>query len=118
MKKELKVFIATSSFSAHKNFDKINKNIKFVENPLKRKLTSKELIKFAQSCQIIIAGTETYNKITIDNLVNLRFLYRLGSGIDNVDIDYLKKKKLNLLNQKNSRGCSCRACRGLYFFIL
>ena len=38
MKKELKVFIATSSFSAHKNFDKINKNIKFVENPLKENL--------------------------------------------------------------------------------
>ena len=60
------------------------------------------MIKFAQSCQIIIAGTETYNKITIDNLVNLRFLYRLGSGIDNVDIDYLKKKKIKFIKSKKT----------------
>ena len=100
MNKKIKVFIATSSFSAHKSLNKMKTHFKFIENPLKRKLTSKELTKFAQDCQIIIAGTEIYNKITIDNLVNLKLLYRLGSGTDNVDTSYLKKRRIKFLKSK------------------
>lgn len=94
MKKKLKVFIATSSFSEHTKIFKKNSRFKFIENPLKKKLTPKELISFAKNCDYIIAGTENYNKFTIDNLVNLKCLYRLGSGTDNVDINYLKKKNI------------------------
>ena len=94
MKKKLKVFIATSSFSEHKKIAKKNPRFRFIENPLKKKLTSGELIGFAKDCDYIIAGTENYNKFTIDNLINLKCLYRLGSGIDNIDINYLKKKNI------------------------
>jgi len=94
MKKKLKVFIATSSFSEHKKIAKKNPRFSFIENPLKKKLTSSELIGFAKDCDYIIAGTENYNKLTIDNLINLKCLYRLGSGIDNIDINYIKKKNI------------------------
>ena len=94
MKKKLKVFIATSSFSEHKKIAKKNPRFRFIENPLKKKLSSGELIGFAKDCDYIIAGTENYNKLTIDNLINLKCLYRLGSGIDNIDINYLKKKNI------------------------
>ena len=95
MKKISKVFIATSSFSEHKNLITKNKKFKFKKNPLKKKLKPEELIKYAKGCEYIIAGTENYNKHVIDELKNLKSLYRLGSGIDNVDIDYLKKKKID-----------------------
>lgn len=89
-----KVFIATSSFLELKNFkkkSKINK-FKFILNPLKKKLSSKELLLYAKDCEYIIAGTENYNKDLINKLDNLKYLFRLGSGIDNIDVNYLKKK--------------------------
>jgi len=92
MEKKLKVFIATSSFSEHKKITKKNIRFKFIENPLKKKLTSEELLELAKNCNYIIAGTENYNKFIIDNLINLKCLYRLGSGVDNIDINHLKKK--------------------------
>ena len=88
------VFIATSSFNENpnnlKNIDVTN--FKFIKNPIKKKLTSEQLIKHAKDCEFIIAGTEIYDKETINNLQKLKYLFRMGSGVDNIDISYLKKK--------------------------
>ena len=100
MKKLSNVFIATSSFFEHK---KINSGkFKFIVNPLKKKLKSQELVKYAKNCEYIIAGTENYDKHTIDNLNKLKCIYRLGSGIDNIDLNYLKKKKIKFLKSKTT----------------
>ena len=92
-----KVFIATSTFSELDsklaNIYK-KKRIIFIKNPLSKKLNSNQLIKYAKKCDYIIAGTESYSKDTIDKLLNLKHLFRMGSGVDNIDIDYLKKKKI------------------------
>ncbi len=96
MKTQSKVFIATSSFSElTKTFENNakKKNFLFKKNPLKKKLTSNQLIKFAKDCKYIVAGTEIYNQKTIDQLTKLKYIFRLGSGIDNLDINHLKKKK-------------------------
>ena len=91
MKTISKVFIATSSFSEltkpvinHAN----KKNFLFKKNPLKKKLTSEQLVKYAKDCQYIIAGTEIYDQKTLDKLTKLKCIFRLGSGIDNIDINY------------------------------
>ncbi len=97
MKTQSKVFIATSSFSElTKTFENSakKKNFLFKKNPLKKKLTTNQLIKYAKDCKYIVAGTEIYNQKTIDKLTKLKYIFRLGSGIDNLDIDYLKKKKI------------------------
>ena len=97
MKNLSKVLIATSSFSSLENQSKITakkKNIIFIKNPLKKKLTSSELLRYGKDCSCIIAGTEKYDKKTIDKLNKLRYLFRLGSGVDNVDIKYLKSKRI------------------------
>ncbi len=103
MKKNNKVFIATSSFNEklatiakENNF----KRFKFIKNPLKKKLTSSQLVEFAKDCEYIIAGTENYHKDTIDKLYKLKLLFRMGSGTDNIDIDYLKKKKIKFFKSK------------------
>ena len=96
MQKVSKIFIATSSFNEKtddlgKNFNV--KDFKFIKNPIKKKLKSKQVVKFAKDCEYIIAGTENYDKETINKLDKLKCLFRMGSGTDNIDIDYLKKKK-------------------------
>ena len=97
MKTQSKVFIATSSFSELTTSVKAiakKKNFLFKKNPLKKKLTSDQLVKYAKDCNYIIAGTEIYNQKTLDKLTKLKYIFRLGSGIDNLDIEYLKKKKI------------------------
>lgn len=103
MQNKIKIFIATSSFNEKPgNYIKKKdiKNYQFLKNPLKKKLTNHQLTKYAKDCDFIIAGTENYDKNTINNLGKLRFLFRMGSGVDNVDIDYLKKKKIKFSKSK------------------
>ena len=91
MTKNLKVFIATSSFNEKISEDfrtPRNKKFKFIKNPIQKKLTDDQLIKYAKDCDCIIAGTETYNKVVIEKLNKLKYLFRMGSGIDNVNVEY------------------------------
>ena len=96
MKNKLKVFIATSSFNEKPSniIKEIEiENYEFLKNPLKKKLTNQQLIKYAKDCEFIIAGTDNYDKDTINKLSKLKYLFRMGSGVDNIDTNYLKKKK-------------------------
>ena len=92
-----KLFIATSSFSelTMKRCRLFNrKGLRVIKNPLKRKLDKKNLLNLAKDADFIIAGTEDYNKDIIDKLRKLKFLFRLGSGTDNLDINYLQSKRI------------------------
>ena len=93
-----KLFIATSSFNL-KNFTPKKKgfeSIKIVKNPLKRKLNYDEVVKFAKDSHYIIAGTEQYNKKNLNKLKKLKAIFRLGSGIDNINLDICKKLKVKV----------------------
>ena len=97
------LFIATSSFGEFNNLPlkilKKNK-INYLLNPLKRKLNDCEIRKFANKYKFIIAGTENYSHETISSFKNLKLIYRLGSGLDNLDLNALKKKNIKLLKSK------------------
>ncbi len=97
------LFIATSSFGEFNNLPlkilKKNK-INYLLNPLKRKLNDYEIRKFASKYKFIIAGTENYSYETINNFKNLKLIYRLGSGLDNLDLNALKEKNIKLLKSK------------------
>ena len=88
-----KLFIATSTFGKNDNSLiktlKMN-NIYFEINKRGRKLKSKELIYYAKNFTHIIAGTEIYDKTTLKKLNNLKVIYRLGKGLDNIDQNYAK----------------------------
>lgn len=103
MQNKIKIFIATSSFNENPN-NFMNKtdinNYEFLKNPVKKKLTNQQLVRYAKDCDCIIAGTENYDKDTINELGKLKYLFRMGSGVDNVDIDYLKKKKIKFSKSK------------------
>ena len=97
------VFIATSTFGqvdkASLRILKKNK-ITFSLNPLKRKLTDEELIKFGKKFSIIIAGTENYNSNTLSKLKRLKLIFRLGSGLDNIDLEYCRRNKIKIMHSK------------------
>ena len=103
MTKNKKIFIATSSYGKQSLKPiKIFKNSKihYKLNPLKRKLSSSELIKNAKGFTHIIAGTETYNKEVLSRLTNLKYIFRLGSGIENIDLKFTKKLKIKVEKSK------------------
>ena len=96
------IFISTTSFRL-KNFLKYkNKYSKFnvTANPLNRKLNKKELINFAKKSNVIIAGTEKYDYQVLKNLKDLKLIFRLGSGVDNIDLKVAKKLKIKIKNNK------------------
>jgi D-3-phosphoglycerate dehydrogenase len=60
--------------------------IKFLINPLGRKLTEDELTEMVEDFDIIIAGTEPITQKVIENAPNLKLISRVGIGLDSVDL--------------------------------
>ena len=95
-KKKL-LFIATSTFNLrHKNILSALKkrNVSIRLNPTRKKLSKKEILNYAKNATHIIAGTEKYDLSIINKLKKLEYIFRLGSGTDNLDIKLLKQKKI------------------------
>ncbi len=60
--------------------------INFSLNPLKRTLTTAELINFLDGSNYLIAGTERITREVFRQCPHLEFISRCGSGIDNIDL--------------------------------
>ena len=90
------VLINTSSFDK-KNIPKINyKNINFIFNKKKRKLSENELLKLVDDNTVgIISGTELITKKILKKAKNLQVISRCGTGTDNID-SYAYKKKIKI----------------------
>tara|TARA_Y100000741_G_scaffold364992_2_gene358304 strand:+ start:450 stop:851 length:402 start_codon:yes stop_codon:yes gene_type:complete len=48
----------------------------------------------------ILAGLEKLNKKEIDKYPNLKIISRFGTGVDNIDLDYAKIKKISVLKTR------------------
>tara|TARA_B100000925_G_scaffold89024_1_gene64279 strand:- start:565 stop:1509 length:945 start_codon:yes stop_codon:yes gene_type:complete len=97
LKKKIAVFIGTSSFKfldKKKISELRRKNIEIKFNPKKRKLSEKELVYYAKDSNIIIAGTEKYSSSTLNKFQNLKFLFRLGAGDENIDHKTIRNLKI------------------------
>jgi len=67
-------------------------NIEYLVNPLGKKLTENELSEMVTDFDIIIAGTEPITKSVMDCGKNLKFISRVGIGLDSVDLLAAEKK--------------------------
>ena len=97
MKNKSSLFIATSSFAINDRYiSKIikKKNILVKLNPKKRKLSESEIVAYAKKFTHIIAGTENYSEFVLEKLENLKYIHRLGSGEDNINLKVLNKKNI------------------------
>ena len=100
---EKKLFIATSSFA--KDYPKLLSDLKknkvnFQLNPLGKKLKKSEILKYAINSTHLIAGTEKYDLEILNKLKHLRLIFRLGSGTENIDLDFALKKNIKILKPK------------------
>lgn len=92
----------TSSFNK-KNIFNVNyykkKKIELRFNKLKKTLNFNELKKLLDHNTIgILSGNELLNKLILQSAPNLKIISRCGVGIDNIDLDYAKKKKIMIKN--------------------
>lgn len=83
-------------------FDLLKKEgFDIINNPFGRKLTEDEVIELGKDCVGIVAGVEPLTKKVIDALPNLKCISRVGVGVDNVDLDFAKKKGIIVVNTPN-----------------
>lgn len=98
-----RIFIATTSFGEY-NDDPINRlrlnGFEVIQNKTGKKLNNDEMIDALSNCVGVIAGTENYSSEMLANLNTLKVISRLGVGIDNIDLDYVKIQKIKLYTTK------------------
>lgn len=93
----MKVLISTSIFAASSSepLDLLNaNNFEAVLNPYRRKLSSEELLDLGSDVSAVVAGTEEYNDDTLKHLPKLKLISRVGVGIDNLNLEDLKKRNI------------------------
>ena len=71
-------------------------NVDYLINPLKKKLTENELIELIPDIDVLIAGTEPITKKVIDKATNLKFISRVGIGLDSVDLIAAKERGIKV----------------------
>lgn len=96
-----KVAITTTSFGEHDDSPLElckKKGLMVVLNPYKRKIEADELVELAEDAVGLIAGTECITEEVISKLPALKVISRCGAGLDNVDLDAVKRRGIKLLN--------------------
>ncbi len=98
-----KILISSSSFYripklTQNKIKYLTKNYQIIKNPFKRRLKPNELIKYAKSCQGIIAGLEQFSAKTLEQLPRLKCISRDGVGTDNIDLKKAKKLGITVRN--------------------
>ena len=89
----MKVLITTIPFGKVNSepLDLLEENgIDYVINPLNRKLQTGELAELISDFDAVIAGTEQINQDVFKRAKNLRFISRVGIGLDSVDLNAAK----------------------------
>lgn len=94
----MKILITPTSFGdcSYEPLEILKEHFEVEFNPYKRKLTEEEVIDLAKDSDAILAGLEPLNKRVIDSLPKLKCISRVGSGMDNVDIEYAEKKGIKV----------------------
>ena len=67
-------------------------------NAKKRRLSREEVISLGSDCVGIIAGLEKLDADTLSCFSNLRVVSRLGSGVDNIDLEAAKQQGIVVRN--------------------
>lgn len=95
----MKVLITTVPF-AEKDRQPLkmleDSKIKYLINPLNRKLTESELIEMLSDYDALIAGTEKISQTVINSAPKLKHISRVGIGLDNVDLLAAKEKGIKV----------------------
>lgn len=91
-----KILLSDYMFSCYSLLPKgylsnLNKKYDVLITDLKRKMTRREILTWAEDCVGIVAGSETYDEKVLNGLPKLRCISRTGAGIDGIDLDEARK---------------------------
>lgn len=97
----MKVVVGASSFAG--SSDKainllLEKGIEVVKNPYGRKLTKEETIEHLKGADGLLAGLETLDEEVLSTAPQLKAIARIGIGMDNVDMEAIKKHGIKVSN--------------------
>ena len=70
--------------------------VDYAINPFNKKLTENELIELIPDIDVLITGTEPITKKVIDKAPNLKFISRVGIGLDSVDLITAKERGIKV----------------------
>jgi len=70
--------------------------VNYVINPYNKKLTASELAELIPEFDVLIAGTEDINASVLEKAHNLKFISRVGIGLDSVDLTTARKKNIKV----------------------
>jgi D-3-phosphoglycerate dehydrogenase len=90
-----RVLIATSPFgrAGRKPLDLMEATgWELIHNPKGRRLRSGEVGEMLDGKDAVIAGTEPYNRETLENATDLKVVSRVGIGLDSVDLEYCRER--------------------------
>ena len=92
MKKVILINVSKKDFQ-YPQVRRYEKKFKIIFSEDKKNFENKNVI-------AILAGLEKLKKKEIDNYPNLKIISRFGTGVDNIDLDYTKKKKILVLKTR------------------
>lgn len=96
--------IIVTTYPFNTEYDEIsqltNAGHEIIFNEYKRKMSATEIRKILikYNPDIIIAGTENYNKSNLDLAPNLKMISRVGIGMDSIDIDECRLRNIVVTN--------------------
>jgi len=94
-----RVFVSTTTFSQYSNEPMqllTSQGYDVIHNQLGRKLTEEEIKNVITDYDGILAGTETYSASVLTKATGLKVISRLGVGLDNIDLDFAKKRNIKI----------------------
>ena len=100
-KKQIKILISATPFCENslRPIKLLKKNnIKFDINLKKRRYTEKEIKNLIKSYDGLIADVEPLTSKVLRNAKKLKVISRVGIGLNNIDLSYAKKNKINVFN--------------------
>ena len=100
-KKQIKILISATPFCENslRPIKLLRKNnIKFDINLKKRRYTENEIKNLIKSYDGLIADVEPLTSKVLRNAKKLKVISRVGIGLNNIDLSYAKKNKINVFN--------------------
>ena len=85
-----------------KNKKDLQKKIKFDFVSYDQYLKEKDLIPIIDKYDGIICGDDEINKNVLDKATKLRVISKWGTGLDSINLEYAKKKRIKIFNTPNA----------------
>lgn len=96
----LRCFISTSSFGKQSplGLEQLHAHgMEVTLNPFGRKLRKRETVELYSKADVVIAGVEDIDQEVLDANPQLKVISRCGIGVDSIDLEAVKLRKISLL---------------------